>query len=41
MPCYIIAGYSNHERIIFYETVYGNFVVIINEEKSFTSDEWT
>ena len=35
MPCYIIAGYSNHERTIFYETVHGNFVAIINEEKSF------
>ena len=41
MPCYIIAGYSNHERTIFYETVHGNFVAIINEEKSFNSDEWT
>ena len=41
MPCYIIAGYSNHKRTIFYETVHGNFVAIINEEKSFNSDEWT
>ena len=41
MPCYLIAGYSNHERSIFYETVHGNFVAIINEEKSFNSDEWT
>ena len=41
MPCYLIAGYSNHERTIFYETVQGNFVAIINEEKSFNSDEWT
>ena len=41
MPCYIIAGYSNHERTIFYETVHGNFVAIINEEKRFISDEWT
>ena len=41
MPCYIIAGYSNHERTFFYETVHGNFVAIINEEKSFNSDEWT
>ena len=41
MPCYIIAGYSNHERAIFYETVHGNFVAIINKEKSFNSDEWT
>ena len=41
MLCYIIAGYSNHERTIFYETVHGNFVAIINEEKSFNSDEWT
>ena len=41
MPCYIIARYSNHERTIFYETVHGNFVAIINEEKSFNSDEWT
>ena len=41
MPCYIIAGYSNHERTIFYETVHGSFVAIINEEKSFNSDEWT
>ena len=41
MPCYINAGYSNHERTIFYETVHGNFVAIINEEKSFNSDEWT
>ena len=40
-PCYIIAGYSNHERTIFYETVHGNFEAIINEEKSFNSDEWT
>ena len=41
MPCYIIAGSSNHARTIFYETVLGNFVAIINEEKSFNSDEWT
>ena len=41
MPCYIIAGYSNHEKTIFYETVHGIFVAIINEEKSFNSDEWT
>ena len=41
MPCYIIAGYSNHERTIFCETVHGNFLAIINEEKSFNSDEWT
>ena len=41
MPCYVIAGYSNHEKTIFYEIVHGNFVAIINEEKSFNSDEWT
>ena len=41
MPCYIIAGYSNHERTIFNEPVHGNFVAKINEEKSFNSDEWT
>ena len=41
MPCYIIAGYSNHERTLFNETVHGNFVAIINEEKSFNSDDWT
>ena len=41
MPCYIFAGYSNQEKTIFYETVYGIFVVKINEEKSFNSDEWT
>ena len=41
MPCYIFAQYSNHERTFSYETVHRNFVVIINEEKRFNSDEWT
>ena len=41
MPCYIIAGYSNHERTIFYETVQSNFEAIINIVKSLNSDEWT
>ena len=41
MPCYIIAGYSNHEVTVFYVTVHGSFVAIINEEKSCNSDEWT
>ena len=29
------------KEAFFYETVHGNFVAIINEEKSFNSDEWT
>ena len=41
MPCSFIAGYSNHDRTNFYETVYFDFVAIINEEKSLNSDEWT